>query len=182
MKQLIESITNKDHTASNELFEQHMNQLMNQKLDEVKKMIAARIDEQITVNKDGKVHTAAGEEILPSVYRARRQLAEGKSSKKVQRGDKPSVVEAKKEKPIDPRTGKPFKYKPERIRPEVKKKEEYLDDAPPYTEEDRKRDVAAALRQIPKNPPPPLSDHERQVQNALRQIPAHYYKYREEKK
>ena len=83
MKQLIESIANKDHTASNELFEQHMNQLMNEKLDEVKKMIAARIDEQITVNKDGKVHTAAGEEVLPSVYRARRQLAEGKWSKKV---------------------------------------------------------------------------------------------------
>ena len=97
MKQLIESITNKDHTASNELFEQHMNQLMNQKLDEVKKMIAARIDEQITVNKDGKVHTAAGEEILPSVYRARRQLAEGKWSKKVDtKKDSPREVVRKK--------------------------------------------------------------------------------------
>ena len=102
MKQLIESIANKDHTASNELFEQHMNQLMNEKLDEVKKMIAARIDEQITVNKDGKVHTAAGEEVLPSVYRARRQLAEGKWSKKVQPGDKPSVVKVKKEKANPP--------------------------------------------------------------------------------
>lgn len=118
MKQLIESITNKDHTASNELFEQHMNQLMNQKLDEVKKMIAARIDEQITVNKDGKIHTAAGEEILPSVYRARRQLAEGKWSKKVQRGDKPSVVKAKKEKanPPLPPGKQAAKEKAERLR------------------------------------------------------------------
>jgi hypothetical protein len=78
MKQLIESIANKDHTESNELFEQHMNQLMNEKLDEVKKMIAARIDEQITVNKDGEVHTATGEKVLPSVLRQRRGLSEAK--------------------------------------------------------------------------------------------------------
>ena len=47
MNHLIESIVNKDHTTSKELFEQYMNQLMNEKLNEVKKMIAARIDEEI---------------------------------------------------------------------------------------------------------------------------------------
>ena len=126
MKQLIESITNKDHTASNELFEQHMNQLMNQKLDEVKKMIAARIDEQITVNKDGKVHTAAGEEILPSVYRARRQLAEGKWSKKVDtKKDSPRKVARKKK--LAKRAARPAPEMPdERYTELVKKGEERI--------------------------------------------------------
>lgn len=106
MKQLIESIAHKDHTASNELFEQHMNQLMNEKLDEVKKMIAARIDEQITVNKDGKVHTAAGEEVLPSVYRARRQLAEDKAKIKLKPGKTTQKDISKAKKRIEARKAK----------------------------------------------------------------------------
>ena len=107
MKQLIESIAHKDHTASNELFEQHMNQLMNEKLDEVKKMIAARMDEQITVQDNGMHLTATGEEILPSVYRARRQLAEAKKGSKwektkVQPGDSPAEVKRKRERAHPP--------------------------------------------------------------------------------
>lgn len=77
MNHLIESIVNKDHTTSKELFEQYMNQLMNEKLDEVKKMIAARIDE-VTVHPDGMVHTSTGRHILPSVRRAELQLSEGR--------------------------------------------------------------------------------------------------------
>lgn len=106
MNHLIESIVNKDHTTSKELFEQHMNQLMNEKLDEVKKMIAARIDEQITVNKDGKVHTAAGEEILPSVYRARRQLAEDKAKIKLKPGKTTQKDISKAKKRIEARKAK----------------------------------------------------------------------------
>ena len=45
MSQLVESIVNKNHTASNELFEQHMEELVQSKLNEVKKMIAARMNE-----------------------------------------------------------------------------------------------------------------------------------------
>jgi hypothetical protein len=99
MSQLVESIVNKNHNVSKELFEQHMEELVQSKLNEVKKMIAARMDEQVTVGHTGKVHTASGEELLPSVYRARRQLAEGKWkwSKKVNlKKDPPRVVTRKK--------------------------------------------------------------------------------------
>ena len=81
MKDLVEHIVGKEHTKANEIFESHMSDIVESKLNEVKKMIAARIDEQVIVGHTGKVHTATGEEILPSVYRARRQLAEGKRSK-----------------------------------------------------------------------------------------------------
>ena len=97
MKDLLEQIIEKQHTKANEIFESHMSDIVESKLNEVKKMIAARMDEQVTVGHTGKVHTASGEELLPSVYRARRQLAEGKWSKKVQPGDEPKVVKAKKE-------------------------------------------------------------------------------------
>lgn len=83
MNHLIESIVNKDHTASKELFEQYMNQLMNEKLDEVKKMIAARIDE-VTVHPDGMVHTSTGRHILPSVRRAELQLSEGRKRERAE--------------------------------------------------------------------------------------------------
>lgn len=97
MKELLEQIIEKQHTKANEIFESHMSDIVKSKLNEVKKMIAARMDEQVTVDHTGKVHTASGEKLLPSVYRARRQLAEGKWSKKVQPGDEPKVVKAKKE-------------------------------------------------------------------------------------
>jgi len=102
MKQIVEHIVNKEHTKANELIEQHIGNIIESKLNEVKKMIAARIDEQIIVQSDGMAHTASGEEILPSVLRQRRQLAEGKWSKKVQPGDKPSVVKAKKKQAHPP--------------------------------------------------------------------------------
>jgi hypothetical protein len=97
MKQIVEHIVNKEHTKANELIEQHIGNILESKLNEVKKMIAARIDEQIIVQSDGMAHTASGEEILPSVYRARRQLAEGKWSKKVDtKKDSPREVVRKK--------------------------------------------------------------------------------------
>jgi hypothetical protein len=102
MKQIVEHIVNKEHTKANELIEQHIGNILESKLNEVKKMIAARIDEQIIVQSDGMAHTASGEEILPSVLRQRRQLAEGKWLKKVQPGDKPSVVKAKKKQAHPP--------------------------------------------------------------------------------
>ena len=105
MNHLIESIVNKDHTTSKELFEQYMNQLMNEKLNEVKKMIAARIDE-VTVHPDGKVHTAAGEEVLPSVYRARRQLAEDKAKIKLKPGKTTQKDISKAKKRIEARKAK----------------------------------------------------------------------------
>jgi len=97
MKDLLEQIIEKKHTKANEIFESHMSDIVESKLNEVKKMIAARMDEQVTAGHTGKVHTASGEELLPSVYRARRQLAEGKWSTKVQPGDPLKVVKAKKE-------------------------------------------------------------------------------------
>ena len=102
MRDLLEHIVEKEHTKANELFEQHMSDILDSKLHEVKKIIAARIDEQITVQNNGMHLTATGEEVLPSVIRQRRQLAEGKWSKKVQPGDKPSVVKAKKKQAHPP--------------------------------------------------------------------------------
>jgi hypothetical protein len=376
MKELVEHIVNKDHVKANELLEQHLSDIVESKMNEVKKMIAARMDEQVSVQNDGMVHTAAGEELLPSVYRQRRQLAEGKWSKKRQltpaepeskpstmtperkaeiraqaaakvakrtqkaaekeskekrvkisakflkrrellkgkiksikykaeqrkkaqsitktaeqkskaakaaeitreadpytsvkekikkrgelvgtifgptaqsryeqeklskmrprlpkdkyaqlsvfgklknklgldeesdnealrkyyakdgpfesdmkelakkgadakaaakaralelrrkRNKKSAIEEAKKEELIDPRTGKPFKYRPIPRSKETQNRE--YPPPPPYTEEDRKRDVAAALRPIPKNPEKPLSDHERMVRAALLPLP-----------
>ena len=45
MSQLVESIVNKNYNVSKELFEQHMEELVQSKLNEVKKMIAARMNE-----------------------------------------------------------------------------------------------------------------------------------------
>ena len=45
MSQLVESIVNKNHNVSKKLFEQHMEELVQSKLNEVKKMIAARMNE-----------------------------------------------------------------------------------------------------------------------------------------
>lgn len=107
MKDLLEQIIEKQHTKANEIFESHMSDIVESKLNEVKKMLAARMDEQITVQDNGMHLTATGEEILPSVYRARRQLAEAKKGSKwektkVQPGDSPAEVKRKRERAHPP--------------------------------------------------------------------------------
>ena len=57
MSQLVESIVSKNHNVSKELFEQHMEELVQSKLNEVKKMIAARMDEE-SLRTPSVVHAA----------------------------------------------------------------------------------------------------------------------------
>lgn len=67
----IDNIINKDFEEANALLENCVKDLLVQKLFEMKKIYAARLSEQI-VNNHGRVETATGESLLPSVYRHRR--------------------------------------------------------------------------------------------------------------
>lgn len=68
---LLHKIINKNFEEANAILENCVKDLLVQKLFEMKKIYAARLSEQI-VNKHGRVETATGESILPSVYRHRR--------------------------------------------------------------------------------------------------------------
>lgn len=75
MNRLIQNILDKNYEAANASLNEELSGIVERKLHEKKKIIAAKIDEQI-VHRDGKVHLATGEKVLPSVYRQRRGLAE----------------------------------------------------------------------------------------------------------
>ena len=71
VSEAVDMIINKEFDKASELLEQHVSDILVQKVFEMKKHYAAKLSEQI-VQSDGKVHTHTGERILPSVYRARR--------------------------------------------------------------------------------------------------------------
>jgi hypothetical protein len=90
MKNLIENITSKNYTEANSNVTERLGQIVEQKINEVRKMVAAKLNE-VTVHLDGLVHTSTGERILPSVSRQRRSLNEVKK--------------------VDPRTATPQEFR-----------------------------------------------------------------------
>lgn len=70
MTDLIESIINKNFTEANSQLNERLEQIAERKITEVKKMVAAKLEEQTTVQDDGNVHTASGRKVLPSVRKA----------------------------------------------------------------------------------------------------------------
>lgn len=78
MTDLIESIINKNFTEANSQLNERLEQIAERKITEVKKMVAAKLEEQTTVQDDGNVHTASGRKVLPSVRKAELGLTEAK--------------------------------------------------------------------------------------------------------
>ena len=78
MKSLLEHIVNNDFVKANESLNEQFKSIVENKLFEKKKMYAAKLTEQVTVDCEGMVHTASGERLLPSVYKQRRGLVEEK--------------------------------------------------------------------------------------------------------
>ena len=80
MKELIHNIVEKNFEDANKVLKEHLDQIVERKKHEMYKMVAAKSFDQhlneAIVQEDGYVHTAPGERILPSVWRARRGLTE----------------------------------------------------------------------------------------------------------
>lgn len=72
----IDHIINKNYDAANNLLEEQITTVLKSKLHEMKKIVAAHQFNEAVVWPDGKVHTATGEMILPSIWRHRRGLSE----------------------------------------------------------------------------------------------------------
>jgi len=72
----IDHIINKNYDAANNLLEEQITTVLKSKLHEMKKIVAAHQFNEAVVWPDGKVHTATGEMILPSIWRHRRGLTE----------------------------------------------------------------------------------------------------------
>jgi hypothetical protein len=79
MKNIIESIINKNYDEANSLLENAVQERLLAKIFEMKKITAARLSEQI-VQPDGMVLMATGERVLPSIARHRRGLSEAATS------------------------------------------------------------------------------------------------------
>lgn len=79
MNSLIEHIINNNFVKANETLNEQIKGIVENKLFEKRKMYAATITEQVSVDCEGMVHTASGERLLPSVYKQRRGLVEDKS-------------------------------------------------------------------------------------------------------
>lgn len=79
MKELVESILQKEYTKANELFSEQINSVVSRKLTEAKKMYAAKmsVKEQLKVDNKGKFHEPTGYVKNASIEKAERRLTEG---------------------------------------------------------------------------------------------------------
>ena len=78
MNELIESIVNKQYTKADQLFHEAMNSIVSRKLNEAKKMCAAKMSvEQLNVDSQGNFHEAGGRNVILSHENQKRGLAEG---------------------------------------------------------------------------------------------------------
>jgi len=78
MNPLIEHITKNEFVKATEILQEKIGHIVSKKLLEMKKMHSAKLTEQVSVDAEGRVHTASGETLLPSVYKLRRGLVEEK--------------------------------------------------------------------------------------------------------
>jgi hypothetical protein len=76
LAEAVDHIINKNYDLANNLLEQEITDVLKSKLHEMKKIVAAHQFNEAVVWPDGKVHTATGEMILPSIWRQRRGLTE----------------------------------------------------------------------------------------------------------
>lgn len=78
MNQLVESIIIKEYTKADQIFHEEMNDIVSRKLNEAKKMYAAKMfSEQLNVDAKGKFKETTGNKKLASIEKAERGLAEG---------------------------------------------------------------------------------------------------------
>lgn len=77
----VDHIINKNYDLANNILEQEITDVLKSKLYEMKKIVAAHQFNEAVVWPDGKVHTATGEMILPSVWRQRRGLTEANAER-----------------------------------------------------------------------------------------------------
>jgi hypothetical protein len=78
MNQLVESIIIKEYTKADQMFHEEMNDIVSRKLNEAKKMYAAKMfSEQLNVDAKGKFKETTGNNKLASIEKAERGLAEG---------------------------------------------------------------------------------------------------------
>jgi hypothetical protein len=78
MNQLVESIIIKEYTKADQIFHEEMNDIVSRKLNEAKKMYAAKMfSEQLNVDAKGKFNEAGGKDVVLSHEKQKRGLAEG---------------------------------------------------------------------------------------------------------
>jgi hypothetical protein len=77
MKQLVESIIIKEYTKADQMFHEEMNDIVSRKLNEAKKMYAAKMfSEQLNVDKKGNYEETGGRDVVLSHEKQKRGLAE----------------------------------------------------------------------------------------------------------
>lgn len=79
MKNLVESILNKDYTKANDHLHEELKNIVARKLNEAKKMCAAKmsVGEQLNVNAQGNYEESGGRDVSLSHEKQKRGLAEG---------------------------------------------------------------------------------------------------------
>ncbi len=79
MRNLVESILNKDYTKANDHLHEELKIIVARKLNEAKKMLAAKmsVGEQLNVDKRGNYDETGGEEVILSHEKQKRGLTEG---------------------------------------------------------------------------------------------------------
>lgn len=79
MKNLVESILNKDYTKANDHLHEELKIIVARKLNEAKKMYAAKMSvcEQLNVDKRGNYDETGGRDVILSHEKQKRGLAEG---------------------------------------------------------------------------------------------------------
>ena len=78
MNQLVESIIIKEYTKADQMFHEEMNDIVSRKLNEAKKMYAAKMfSEQLNVDKKGNYEETGGGNVALSHEKQKRGLAEG---------------------------------------------------------------------------------------------------------
>lgn len=85
MKELVESILQKEYTKANELFSEQINSVVSRKLTEAKKMYAAKmsVGEQLNVDKRGNYDETGGRDVILSHEKKKRGLTENVSEEKI---------------------------------------------------------------------------------------------------
>ena len=121
MNELIESIINKEYTKADEIINEELKIIVARKLNEAKKMVAAKIfTEQLNIDDKGKFHEAGGKKVLGSVEKLKRGLAEEDKPKK--------ELSSRAQKFLDALTGEKYKKeKPPNVIPFKKLKEEKIE-------------------------------------------------------
>lgn len=77
MNQLVESIIIKEYTKADQMFHEEMNDIVSRKLNEAKKMYAAKMfSEQLDVDKKGNYEETGGRDVVLSHEKQKRGLAE----------------------------------------------------------------------------------------------------------